>query len=119
RDPRWLLEAVVGLCAVASAISLTTFIRRPEYLSATGGAPAGGAGDYGAGLAGPAPAGLSPLRAVESVGRFLIHYPSYLVYVALFDRLPWFLHAYVVINAAYAARSLAAVAAKLGRGGGR
>ena len=33
---QWLLEALAGLAVVASAISLTTFVRRPEYLSATG-----------------------------------------------------------------------------------
>jgi phosphatidylglycerophosphate synthase len=114
--PFWLLEAVIGLGAVASAISLTTFIRRPEYLAASGAAPARSSGDYGEGFAAaPPPAPFSPVRAVEAVGRFLIHYPSYLVYVALFDRLPWFLHAYVAVNAAYAARSLAAVTLKLGR----
>jgi len=30
----WLVEALLGLAVVASAISITTFIRRPEYLSA-------------------------------------------------------------------------------------
>jgi phosphatidylglycerophosphate synthase len=121
REAHWLVEALVGLCAVASAISLTTFVRRQEYLAATGAAPPASAGDYGAGFApasaSTAAAGFSPVRAVESVGRFLIHYPSYLVYVALLDALPWFLHVYVAINAAHAARTLAAVTRKLGRSG--
>jgi phosphatidylglycerophosphate synthase len=115
REARWLLEALVGLCAVASAISLTTFIRRPEYLSATGAAPPQSAGDYGGGFTAAPAAGWSPVRAVESLGRFLIHYPSYLVYVALLDGLPWFLHLYVAINGAHAARTLLAVTRKLGR----
>ena len=34
----WLVEALLGLAVVASAISLTTFVRRPEYLAATGSA---------------------------------------------------------------------------------
>jgi phosphatidylglycerophosphate synthase len=117
REPRWLLEALIGLCAVASAISLTTFVRRTEYLAATGAAPPASAGDYGTGFAAAPATGFSPIRAAESVGRFLIHYPSYLVYVALLDALPWFLHVYVVINAAHAARTLVAVARKLGRSG--
>jgi phosphatidylglycerophosphate synthase len=117
REAPWLIEALVGLCAVASAISLTTFVRRSEYLAATGAPPPVSAGDYGAGFAPAAAAGFSPIRAVESVGRFLIHYPSYLVYVALLDALPWFLHVYVAINAAHAARTLVAVTSKLGRSG--
>src|SRR3954468_18785062 len=45
----WLVEALFGLVAVASAISLTTFVRRPEYVSAAGTAPPVSAGDYGDG----------------------------------------------------------------------
>ncbi|HEX7598200.1 MAG TPA: CDP-alcohol phosphatidyltransferase family protein, partial [Polyangia bacterium] len=52
---RWLVEALAGLVVVASAISLTTFIRRPEYLQATGAARPQSAGDYGDGFASPAP----------------------------------------------------------------
>ena len=113
----WLVEALVGLAVVASAISLTTFIRRPEYLSATGAARPQSAGDYGDGFAGehkPARSA-SLLGLVEDVGRFLIHYPSYMVFVAAADQLDVFLHVYLAINAAYAARSLLGVALKLGR----
>jgi phosphatidylglycerophosphate synthase len=122
-DPLWLVEGLVALVAVASAISLTTFVRRPEYRAATGAAPASaGAGDYGDGFA-AAPAAptarRSPLRLVvggiEALGRFVVHYPSYLVYVAVADRLDLFLHAYLFVNAAHTGRSLLAIAAKLGR----
>jgi hypothetical protein len=120
-NERWLLEGLGGLVAVASAISLTTFVRRPEYLASTGSAAPVTAGDYGEGFAAPTPTPphLTPMRALEALGKFLIHYPSYLVYVALADVLPWFLHAYVAINAAHAARSMIAVTRKLGRGGPR
>lgn len=118
-DARWLLEALLGLVAVASAISMTTFVRRPEYAAATGVAAGHGAGDYGEGFAAaaaaPQKASLSPLRAVESLGRFLVHYPSYILFVALANRIDLFLHVYVVVNAAYAARALLGVAVKLGR----
>jgi len=50
------------------------------------------------------------------VGRFIVHYPSYIVFVALANRMDLFLHAYVGMNAAYAARSLLGIARKLGRG---
>jgi hypothetical protein len=119
-EARWLLEGLLGLVAVASAISMTTFIRRPEYAAATGAAVAQGSGDYGEGFAADAaaaapPRGLSPVRLAESLGRFLVHYPSYIVFVALADRIDLFLHVYLAVNAAYAARALLGVAVKLGR----
>jgi phosphatidylglycerophosphate synthase len=117
----WLVEALAGLVVVASAISLTTFVRRPEYLQATGAARPRSAGDYGDGLyqeiAPAAPRSLvsRALGLVESLGRFLIHYPSYIVFVAAFDRLDIFLHVYLALNAAYAARTMLAMLRKLGR----
>jgi phosphatidylglycerophosphate synthase len=121
---RWLVEGLLGLAAVATAISLTTFVRRPEYAAATGGAVAHGAGDYGTGFDAPPPppaaARRSPLSVsvgfVEAVGRFVVHYPSYILFVALANRMDLFLHAYVALNAAYAARALLGIARKLGRG---
>jgi phosphatidylglycerophosphate synthase len=113
----WLIEALLGLAAVASAISMTTFMRRPEYLAATGAARPASAGDYGEGFARePAPAqSVSIIGLVEDLGRFLIHYPSYILFVALADQLDLFLHVYLAINAAYAARSLLSTMLKLGR----
>jgi phosphatidylglycerophosphate synthase len=111
--PFWMLEGLVGLVAVASAISLTTFVRRPEYVG-SGPRPAT-AGDYGEGFAPAAPTRRGPLALLEALGKFLIHYPSYLVYVAAFNRLDLFLHVYVAINAAHAARSFLAILRKLGR----
>ncbi len=111
----FLVEALAGLCVVASAISLTTFVRRPEYRAATGAA-ATGTGDYGEGFAAPAPPRrLSPLAAIESIGKLIIHYPSYLLFVAVADRMDLFLHAYLAMNAAYAARTFLAITLKLGR----
>ena len=118
--PWWLVEALLGLVIVASAISLTTFLRRPEYAAATGAKVGTGAGDYGAGFepGGPAPApgaGLSPLRALEALGKLVVHYPSYILFVALADRIDIFLHAYILMNGAYAARSLLGITLRLGR----
>jgi len=115
-DARWLLEGLLALVAVAAAISLTTFLRRPEYAAATGTARQQGTGDYGEGFAAPAaPRGLSPKRAVEAVGSLIVHYPSYIVFVALFNRIDLFLHAYLLVNAAHVARSLLGITWKLGR----
>ena len=113
----WLVEALLGLVVVASAISLTTFMRRPEYLTATGAARPQSAGDYGDGFAAKVPARppTSIIGLIEDLGRFLIHYPSYLLLVAIADQLDVFLHVYIVINGAYAARSLLGIALKLGR----
>jgi phosphatidylglycerophosphate synthase len=108
----WMLEGLVGLVLVASAISLTTFVRRPEYVG-SGPKPVT-AGDYGEGFL-QAPARRGPLALVEALGKFVMHYPSYLVYVAIFDRLDLFLHVYVGINALHAARSLLGIMRKLGR----
>ena len=111
----WLVEALLGLAVIASAISLTTFMRRPEYLAATGAARPRSAGDYGDGFAAQAPTRTTILGLVEDLGRFLIHYPSYLLLVAIADQLDMFLHVYIAINGAYAARSLLGIALKLGR----
>ena len=98
----WLLESLLALVAVASAISLTTFLRRPEYAAATGAKMGHGRGDYGEGFAGetaaeaPAPRGppparsLSVKRVIEAAGSFVVHYPSYLVFVAICDRMDCF-----------------------------
>ncbi len=112
-DARYLLEALLGLVAVASAISMTTFVRRPEYAAATG--VAAGHGADAAPAAAPAKPSFSPLRALESLGRFLVHYPSYILFVALANRIDLFLHVYIAVNAAYAGRALLGVAVKLGR----
>ncbi|MES1172025.1 MAG: CDP-alcohol phosphatidyltransferase family protein [Bacteroidota bacterium] len=112
----WLLEGLVALVAVASAISLTTFLRRPEYAAATGASVGHGRGDYGDGFApDAAPRSLSPKRAVEALGSFLSHYPSYFVFVALANRVDLFMHVYLAINAAHVARSLLGITLKLGR----
>jgi phosphatidylglycerophosphate synthase len=115
-DPRWLIEGLAGLVVVAAAISLTTFVRRPEYAAATGAAVSHGTGDYGEGFAQPAaPARRSPLALLEAVGRFIVHYPSHIWLVALINRIDIFLHAYLVMNAAYAARSFLGITRALGR----
>jgi len=131
-NPHWLVEGLGALVAVASAISLTTFLRRPEYAAATGAIVDKGLGDYGAPApepgAGPAaptataptapstrPTWASPKGAIEALGRLIVHYPSTIVFVALANRLDVFLHAYLIVNAAHVARSLLGITLKLGR----
>lgn len=116
-EPLWLLEALLGLCAVASGIGLTTFIRRPEVMHATGRTITESAGDYGEGFAAAntKPVHRSPLAYLEGFGKFLIHYPSYLLFIAIANRMDLFLHVYVAIHAAYAARLLTRIFLKLGK----
>ena len=134
-----MLEGLLALVAVASAISLTTFLRRPEYAASTGAMVGQGRGDYSGGVKSPAeppadgapaapaaaplpaeaapPRGsaLSPKRLIEAAGSFVVHYPSYIVFVAIFDRMDVFLHAYLLVNAAHVGRSLLGITWKLGR----
>src|SRR3954471_3767704 len=98
QDPRWLLEGIAGLAVVACAISLTTFVRRPEYAAATGAAVSHGTGDYGDRFAQAAPTRRSPLALLEALGRFVVHYPSHIWLIALINRIDLFLHAYLVMN---------------------
>ncbi len=108
-DPRFLLLGILGLVFLATGIGLTTFQRRPEIApppleQAASGAPK---------------AAKSPVARVvglvESVAKFLIHYPSYLLYVALSGRLEAYLLPYVAVNGLYAARALLAVILRFGR----
>jgi phosphatidylglycerophosphate synthase len=116
----WLVEGLLGLVAVATAISLTTFVRRPEYAAATGAAVSHGAGDYGEGFDAAAKApSRSPAALVMSLLSFFAHYPSYILFVALANRMDLFLHVYAGLHAAHAARSLLGVTLKLGRGAPR
>ena len=69
RDPRWLLEGVACLAIVAAAISLTTFMRRPEYAAATGKAVSQGTGDYGEGFAKPAESTRRSTFSTRATGR--------------------------------------------------
>jgi phosphatidylglycerophosphate synthase len=121
-EVRWLVEGLLALVVVAAAISLTTFVRRPEYAVATGARQSRGAGDYGEGFAqNDEDSGRGdrrrplPLRLVEAAGRFVVHYPSYILFVALANRIDWFLHVYAAANALYAARALLGVTVGLGR----
>ena len=107
-DPRWLLLGVVGLVVLATGIAITTFQRRPEV----SGKPAD---------AKEPPAEQRSLAAKLAsvplgVAKFLIHYPSYILYVAIAGRPELYLIPYVAVNALYALKSLAWLALRFGRG---
>jgi phosphatidylglycerophosphate synthase len=103
-DPWVLVFGLWGLVALASGVALTTFVRRPE-------------------VAGPRPAGPPAPRQgfgrliglVESVAKFVIHYPSYILVVAIAGRIDLYFFPYIAVNALYALRTFAAVAVRFGR----
>ena len=108
-DTRFLLLGLFGLVALASGIALTTFIRRPEIAAPKPAPLAEGAARPARSLVGRA------LGLLESGAKFLIHYPSYLLVVALVGRVELYFLPYVAVNALYAVRAFAGVAWRFGR----
>lgn len=108
---RWLLIGLAGLFAAATGITLTTFMRRPEYLQATGAPPVPEATER----AGFWPARITPTSLVEMLGRYVLHYPSWFLFVCAADRLDIFLYAYVGAHVLYLGRSSLILLIKLGR----
>jgi phosphatidylglycerophosphate synthase len=99
----FLLIGMFGLVALASGIALTSFLRHPSVAVPASSAP-------------PAQSLLARLvRLVEAGAKFLIHYPSYLLYVAISGHLELYLYPYVAVNALYAARTWLSVALRFGR----
>lgn len=105
-DVRFLLVGLFGLVALASGIALTTFTRRPEIAppkpeSAT------------------APSKATFLKrvvgAVERVAKFVIHYPSYILFAAIAGHLEAYFFPYVAVNALYAAKAFVGVSLRFGR----
>jgi phosphatidylglycerophosphate synthase len=108
-DPRWLLIGLGGLFVAATGITLTTFVRRPEYLEATGAPPIAPATERG----GHAPRSLSPVALVEALGRYVLHYPSWFLFVCAFNRLDIFLYAYLGAHLLYLGRASLTILVKL------
>jgi phosphatidylglycerophosphate synthase len=107
RDATFLLLGIAGLVALASGIALTTFQRRPEI-----------AGTPAVSAAGPAPRRSLVARTVglaERLAKLLIHYPSYILFAALFGRIELYFYPYIAVNALYALRALTQVCWRFGR----
>jgi phosphatidylglycerophosphate synthase len=109
---RYLLVGLAGLVCLAAGLSLTTFMRRPEYGASSpteDGLPR--AVTRRRGLVG------GMVGAVERAARVVVHYPAYLLIVALIPpgRLDLYFWAYSGVNALYAARAFLQIFFKLGR----
>ncbi|HEX7837925.1 MAG TPA: CDP-alcohol phosphatidyltransferase family protein [Kofleriaceae bacterium] len=109
-DDRILLVGLAGLFCLASGISLTSFMRRPEY-----GARPPTADGQPAELTRRRGAIGSVLNVLEWAARVVVHYPQYLWLCALANRIDVYFWAYAVVNALYLARSLAQILLRLGR----
>jgi hypothetical protein len=109
-DERILLVGLAGLFCLASGISLTSFMRRPEY----GARPPTADGQPAELVRRRGPVG-AVLNALEWAARVVVHYPQYLWLCALANRIDVYFWAYAVVNALYLARSLAAILLRLGR----
>jgi len=109
-----LLLGCWGLVMVASGISITTFVRRQEYLAVF---PAHGAGGSPATGEGKRSLPHLALSCVERFARFLIHYPSYFFYIAVFDRLELFFYLYIGVHTAYLGRAFSGIVLRLAHPG--
>jgi hypothetical protein len=100
-DARFLLGGVAGVVVVASALSLTNFVRRPELSGRETSEEA-----YYETVAAPKAQTLlrRTLSQPETFVRWLNHYPSHIWLWALLGRMDAYLWLYVGLNAAYLAR---------------
>lgn len=117
-EPMWLVAGIAGAALVSIATSLTNFVRRPEY--------SGREIKPGASARQPKmPPGLIPkvLWAVQRTASFVVHYPSWFVFIALldgvegFDGARWFLYLFGGVYVLYVAKTGLGVLLKLGSPG--
>lgn len=109
-DVKYLLIGLGGLVACATGITLTSFIRRPEYLEYIGAPPLAPATERGNFFS-----SLSPKALVEAAGRYVLHYPSWFLFVCAANRLEIFLYAYVGAHVLYLGRASLTVLLQLSR----
>jgi phosphatidylglycerophosphate synthase len=102
-----LLVGLGGLVCLASGIAMTTFERRPEIAPAKA--------EPAATKRGAPSLARRVLGLPMAFAKLLIHYPSYILLVALAGRIDFYFYPYVAINAVYMLRSLAVVALRFGR----
>jgi hypothetical protein len=105
-DPRFLLAGIVGVAVVASAISLTNFVRSPEVSGRESTVEA---------YYETVDQKRTPASLVATFLRFVNHYPSHLWLWAMAGRLDAYLWIYVALNALYLARGWLGLAWRFGR----
>lgn len=105
-DARFLLVGIAGVAIVASAISLTNFVRSPEV--------SGKAATVEAHYETVAQQ-RSPGALVATFLRFLNHYPSHIFLWAIAGRLEVYLGLWIALNALYLARGWLGIVLRFGR----
>jgi phosphatidylglycerophosphate synthase len=109
-DERLLLVGLGGLFCLAAGLSLTSFMRRPEYGAkppTEDGQPAEVGGRRG-------PIGAA-IGALEWAARVVVHYPQYIWICALVDRIDIYFWAYAGVNVLYLGMSMLQIFVRLGR----
>jgi phosphatidylglycerophosphate synthase len=112
-DERFLLAGIVGVLVVASAISLTNFVRRPELSGRETTVEA----FYEANALPAAGGGARMASLVATFLKWLNHYPSHIWLWALAGRMDAYLWLYVGLNALYLGRGWLGLALRFGRAG--
>ncbi len=107
-DPRFLLAGIVGVTTVASALSLTNFVRNPDVSGRETTVEA----YYDRAEQGARP---SAGALLATFLRFLNHYPSHLWLWALVGRLDAYLWLWIGLNAMYLARGWLGIVRRFGR----
>ena len=109
---QWALWCGIGgLVIIGCALSMTKFIRTPEYAQATGterqrhGQAAGAARSAKRSAAWP----------IEMAARLISQYPTTLPIFAAFNRLDVFLYAYAGVHGMYVGRTVLVLLIRLGR----
>ncbi len=111
-DARFLLATVAEVVVVASAISLTNFVRRPELTGKETPTEA----HYEANAPTTAPSLVRRLaRAPMSLLQWLAHYPSHLWLFVALGRLDVYFWLYLALNSLYLARGWLGLALRFGR----
>jgi phosphatidylglycerophosphate synthase len=111
-DRLYLFVGLAGMACLGSGLSMTTFMRRAEY----GAPPPTEEGQPAEVARRRGPIGMA-VSLLEHAARVVVHYPSYILLVALIPpgRLDLYFWAYAVVNALYAGRSFLAIFLNLGR----
>jgi hypothetical protein len=111
-DVRFLFASLAGTVIVASAISLTNFVRRPELSGRETTVEA-----HYETVESPKPKSLVGQTAalVTTFLRFLNHYPSHIYVFAILGRFEAYFWLYIALNALYLARGWLGLVLRFGR----
>lgn len=111
-DPRFLIAGIAGAVILASAISMTNFLRRPEV---SGRATTVEAHYETVEDAKPTSAAGRVMALVTTFLRFLNHYPSHIWLFAVLGRYDVLFFVYVGINLLYLGRGWLGIIVRFGR----